>query len=261
MKKTITVGLLFLLCALLLTSCGKKSDAAAAVEAQIEAIGDVTPESGEPLAAARAAYDALPEADRKQMKKLKQLEKLEANYADLMEVYEYLAELNAVSADGSYSKTSRISDLLDRAEEIKEKYDDLSKDLKDQITGIEKIDALLPQVQAYVDNAQAGAVEYVKAFNRINAGKNYTVTNVYCSKQQGTDGTEMHFYALTYRDASDTEHTVYSAARFSQNVTAEILAARPETFFGETPPPGENDPVEYGNVTLDTAAILEAAGK
>lgn len=259
MKKYLSVLLAVLLCALLLASCGKRSEAAAAVDAQIAAIEEITPESGEALAEARAAYNALPEADQKRVKKLKQLEKQEETYAAFMEVHDYLDELMAVSESGSYSKTSRISALLEQSEEIKEKYEDLPKDLREQITGIDQIEELLPRVQAYVDNAQAGAVTYVKAFNQINAGKNYTVTQIFCNKQQGSDGAEMHFYALSYQDAQGKEHTVYSSARFSQNVTAEILAARPETFFGETPPPGENDPVEYGNVTLDVAAVLEAA--
>ena len=261
MKKYVIAVPLALLCALLLVSCGKKSGAAAAVEARIEAIETLTPESGEALSEARAAYEALPEAEQKQMKKLKRLEKLEAQYAAFMTVHDYLAELNAVSGSGAYNKGSRISALLEQAAEIKKTYGDLPGELRDQIEGIEKIDELLPQVQTFVDNAQAGAVEYVKAFNKINAGKNYTVTKVYCNKQKGAQGEEMHFYALTYQDASGAEHTVYSAARFSQDVTAEILAARPDTFFGKTPPPGDNDPVEFGNVTLHTAAIVEAAGK
>lgn len=261
MKKVIAAALSALLCVLLLASCGKKNPGAAAVDAMIEAIEEITPESGEALAAAREAYDALPEDDQKQVKKLRKLEKQEERYADLMEVQDYLTELSAVSESGSYSKSSRISALLEQADEIKDKYKHLPKDLKDQITGIEKIDELLPQVQTYVDNAQIGAIAYVKAFNQVNAGKNYTVTKVYCNKQQGMGGEEMHFFALTYQDADGEEHTVYSAARFAQTVTAEILVSRPETFFGETPPPGENDPVEYGNVTLDTAAILEAAGE
>lgn len=260
MKKFLAAALSAVLCVLLLAGCGKKPQAVADVEAMIEAIETLTPESGEALVEARAAYEALPEAQQKRMNKLKQLEKQEARYADFMEVYDYVAELVSVSEEGSYSKASRISALLEQADEIKAKYKDLPKDLREQITGIEKIDELLPQVQTFVDNAMTGAVEYVKAFYKINAGKNYTVTKVYCNKQQGIDGEEMHFYALTYQDPNGEEHTVYSAARFSQNVTAEILVTRPETFFGETPPPGENDPVEYGNVTLDTAAVLEAAG-
>ncbi len=259
MKKILTAALLALLAALLLASCGKKPAAVTEVEAMIEAITEITPESGEALAAARAAYDALPEAQQKQMKKLKALEKQEERYAALMEVQDYLTELSAVSEDGSYSKSSRVSELLERAEEIQKKYKALPNDLQAQITGIEKIDELLPQVQALVDNAQKGAVEYVKAFNTVYANKNYTVTKVYCSKQQSAGGEEMHFYALTYRDAAGEEHNVYATARFSQNVTAAILAARPETFFGDTPPGGGNDPVEFGNVTLDTEAILEAA--
>lgn len=261
MKRFIFAALSVLLCALLLASCGKKSEAAAAVEAQIEAIGEITPESGDALAEARAAYDALPESEQKQVKKIKRLEKLEADYAALMEVYDYVNELTDVSENGVFNKTSRISALLEQADEMKEKYEKLPKNLKSQITGIEKIDELLPQVQTYVDNAQTGAVEYVKAFLAVNEGKGYTVTKVYCNKQQSADGEEMHFYALTYQDGDGGEHTVYSAARFNKDVTASILAARPETFFGETPPPGENDPVEFGNVTLDTAAILEAAEK
>ena len=261
MKKFLAAALSAVLCMLLLASCGKKPQAVTDVETMIDAIETLTPESGDALAEARAAYEALPEEQQKQVKKLKQLEKQEARYAAFMEVYDYVAELIAVSESGEYSKTSRISALLEQADEIKAKYKDLSKDLRDQITGIEKIDELLPQVQSYVDNAQTGAVEYVKAFYKINAGKNYTVTKVYCNKQKGTGGEEMHFYALTYQDGNGEEHTVYSSARFSQNVSAEVLVTRPETFFGETPPPGENDPVEYGNVTLDTAAaVLEAAG-
>ena len=54
---------------------------------------------------------------------------------------------------------------------------------------------------------------------------------------------------------------MYSTARFSHEVTASILLTRPETFFAETAPGGDNDPVEYGNVTLDAAEIVAEARK
>ena len=261
MKKIITVTLVLLTILALIAGCGKsgKSPAVLDLEAQIEAIPDeITPETGEALSAARAAYEALPEEDQAKMKQLKRLEKLEASYLAFMDVKNFASDITAVNA-GTFSKTTNFSDLLERAEEIKKNYHKLPDDQQAQIEGVDQIDEALPALQAYVDNAKTGAVNYVCAFLKLNENKNYNITAVYCNKQPGADGGELHFYALTYQDEKGAEHTVYSNARFSHEVSASILLTRPETFFAETAPGGDNNPAEYGNVTLDAAEIVAEA--
>lgn len=263
MKKIISVSLVLLTVLSLLAGCGNKnkSQAVLDLEEQIEAIPDeITPETGAALSAARAAYEALPEEEQPKMKALKRLEQLEADYLTFMDVKNFAADALMIKA-GTYDKTTMFSNLVARADEIKKTYNKLPKDQQEQIEGIDVIDEVLPAVQTYIDNAKAGAANYLCAFFKLNENKNYNITAVYCSKQLGTDGEELHFYALTYQDEKSTEHTLYSNARFSHEVTPSILLTRPETFFSETAPSGDNNPVEYGNVTLDAAEITAEARK
>ena len=258
MKKILVSAALLLCAALLLTACGK-TQAVKDVEALISAVGELKPESGEALSAARAAADALSAEEQKRVSNLKKLEKLEETFAAYEDVKQYLDTLNAVSERGEFAKDTPISALIERAEEIKAAYAALPEALRTTLSGAEEIDSRLPALTSFAENAQKGAVTYVKAFLAQYADQKPTVTAVYCSKQQGRDGEEMHFYALKYTDAAGEEHTVYSQARFSADVSVQILLTRPETFFSDTPPAGDNDPVTNGNVTLDTAAVLSAA--
>ena len=261
MKKFLSAVLVILCVAALFAGCGggEKTEDVLAVEAMIEALPEeITPALGVPLEEARAAFDALPEEDQARVSGRKRLEKLETAFLTFMDVRNYTQDIAAV-AKGEYNKSTDFTGLLTRAEEIKNSYNKLPKDQQDQIEGIDGIDDALPIVQTYVDNAKTGAANYVSAFLKLNEKKNYNITAVYCNKQPGKDGEELHFYALTYQDDAGAEHTVYSNARFGHTVSAYILLSRPEAFFADTAPAGENDPVEYGNVKLDAAEVVAAA--
>lgn len=264
MKKTLAAALAVLLLLPLLAACGKRTDAVKQVEAMIDSIGTVTPESGALLSEIRAAYDALSEQEKAGVKKKKRtlLETKEGEYASLTEILAYLKNLNAAAGTGVYTKGSPLSELLGQAGAMKEKFNALPEDVRSQIEGFDQVDQLLSSVQTYVDAAFNGAVEYVKAFYQLRAGKNDTVSGVYCIKYTDpVEKKEKHIYALTFTDAAGEEHAVYMHGRVGEGVTAKTLLAQAETCFAENPPAGNNDPVANGNVTLDTAAVLAAAGK
>ena len=65
MKKKVLVVLMLALC-LALSACGK-SEAVKNVEAQIDALGEVSAESGEALSAAEKAYAALTDAEKEKV--------------------------------------------------------------------------------------------------------------------------------------------------------------------------------------------------
>ena len=260
MKKTVAAAVCVLLILAVFAGCGKKKPGTVlAVEEQIRGIGKVSIESGETLQKIRAAYDALAETDREKVANYDKLEEAEATYANYVRINEDIAALLQVANASFTDAEEGISRLIERAAEIRAEYKKMSAFEKQQIRGMDQLDAAVEKLQAMAENTQTPAVSYVKAFLQVNAGRQVDVTGVYCIKSIRDGGTEYHVFALTYTDAQGEVHSVYSTARCKADVTAESIAAHPEIFFADEPVGDDLDAVKNGNVALDTAAILAVA--
>ena len=261
MKKLFAAALCVLLILAACTGCGqKKPGTVLQVEKGIREIGKVSLESGETLERLRAAYDALSEGDQALVSNLDKLIEAEETYANYLRITADIEALLQI-ANASYSDAQEgITYLIERAAEIKAEYKKMSAFEKEQIRGMDQLDAAVERLKAMAANAQGPAVSYVKAFLQVNAGKQLEVTGVYCIKSIRDGGTEYHVFALTYTDAEGKEHSAYATARCDASVTAESIAAHPEIFFADAPVGDDLDAIKNGNVALDTAAILAEAG-
>ena len=265
MKKAITVLLICLLSVSLLAGCGKRTDAVKAVESQIKAIGEVSLDSAEAIDAAQKAYNALSADEKKAVhnydkltdaaEELKALQTKFGSYDEMNDAIDQI--LNA--ADSSYtSNDTDFSKLIEQGEAILEQYKDMDKEGKEYVKVSEELSEAIEALKGSVDRTTQSAAEYVKAFNTVYADENYEVTAVYCLKQV-RDDTEYHIFALTYKNAAGEETTLYANARCSANTLASVIADNADAFFAAKPVSNDYNAVENGNVTLDTAAVLELA--
>lgn len=111
--------------------------AAQDVEALIDAIGTVTPESGAAIETARKAFDGLSKADKNEVGNLQTLEAAEAAYADIVEQLENV--IDRIEAIGDAEKVTVKS--KDAIEAARKAYDALSEELKALVTNYAKLTA------------------------------------------------------------------------------------------------------------------------
>ena len=252
MKKIIAVLLVLVLSLTCLTACKKKTEAVKNVDALIKALDG----SEEAVAAAREAYDNLTAEEREAVSHFDRLEKAEEHIAEVKTLKEKIDAIKD-SAGTSYSSGNMpISSALEDAEAIREAYEKLSDEDKDRFdVNIDGLDEALDTLTAYAGDAETGAAAYVKAFLTTNPGKE--VTAVYCLKQIRSDGS-YHFFALDYKDGEETK-TVYANARCTSDVSADSIAKHADIFFADKAAMEEYDAKENGNVSIDTAKVLEMA--
>lgn len=260
MKKiVIAAAAAALAAAFLFSGCGK-SEEVKNVQELIAGIGEVGEDSSEKIEEAKKAYDALSDEDKEKVNNYDKLEKAEEQQSVITGANDDIAAI-VDAADTTFTKNGTdISGLIDRASEIKETYDGLSDEQKALIGDVDKIDSAVEKLTGYVDNANKAAVAYVKAFNKINAGKKYEITGVYCIKQIRNETDEFHFFALTYKDGEE-EHDVFANARCTQDVSADAIADRAENFFADAPLTDDNNAKENGNIEINLELVLAEAGK
>lgn len=258
MKKIAAVTAALLGVCILLTACGR-SDDAKEVDAMIRSLSRVSLESGEELSQVRSAYDALPDAEKAQVRQYEKLEEAEETYRNFVQINADIAQMIELSGAQFSNAEAGVTDLIERASEIRAAYEKMSAFEKAQIKDIDRMGAAIEKLQSYVQNAETAAAAYVKGFLTAYAGKGYTVTGIYCIKNIRDGGTEYHFFALTYEDAAGKTYETYSTARCTAEVTYDVIAARPEIFFAEEPVASSADALHNGNVTLDLEKILEMA--
>ena len=170
MKKILAACLAVSL-ALMLTACGK-SEAAQAVDDQIEAIGEVTLDSEAAIAAAEEAVEGLAEEDREQLDNVEALEQARADYENLVleaqaaEVAEAISAIGAVtleSADAIASARSlydgsapEVQALVDNAADLESAEAELSQLQVAEVTAeIDAIGAVTLDSADAIDSAQA----------------------------------------------------------------------------------------------------------
>ena len=265
MKKILTMLLIFVLSLTLLAGCGKRTDAVKALEAQIDAIGEVTLDDADAVAAAQSAYAVLSEKEQKAVRNYDKLTEaadklkaLKAKFKSYDEMNEAIDNILEAAESVFTSNDTDFSKLIEQGEAILEQYKDMDEDGKAYVKANEALSEAIDALKAGVDRTTASAAEYVKAFNELYAEENYEVTAVYCIKQV-RDETEYHIFALTYKDADGKETTVYANARCSANTTAGIIKENADAFFAAKPVSTDYNAAENGNVTLDLAAVMDKA--
>ena len=135
MRKKMLVILLSLSLALSLSACGK-SEAAQAVDDQIEAIGEVSLESEAAITAAEEAVEGLAEEDREQLDNVEMLEQARADYENLV-LKSQAAEVEAaISAIGTVTLES--ADAIKSARSL---YDGSSAEVQALVENAADLDA------------------------------------------------------------------------------------------------------------------------
>ena len=254
MKKVLTAAAVLVVLILTLTACGK-TDAAKAVIEQIKAVvANVTADSGEELESVRHEYDLLSDKEKKQVGKV--INKLDK----AAELYESIATMNsdiaAIVRDASAEYSSdnfAPTEMIARAEEIKEDYKKLSDDTKAQIADYDKLDEAVEKMKTYVANAEKVAKEYVAAFKKTH--KNAEILEIYCLKQIRDGGAECHVFAMKFKEGGE-EKTVYSNSRFRLGVTAADIEKVTDTAFAQKAMSDNYNAELHNNVTLDLKNVL-----
>lgn len=258
MKKVLCTVLVIVLTVLMLAGCGK-TQATKSAEELIASIGDLKTGSKEAVSAAREAYDSLSDEEKAKVKNADKLESAETELKSIDDINGDISSIIDAAGTSFSSEDFDVSGLIKKAEEIEAAYGDMPEAKKEMISGFDKISEAKAKLESYSENAVRAAAQYVKAFNKTYEGKNYTVTAVYCIKQIRNETDEYHLLALTYKDSAGKETDVYAHARCTTEVTADAIAARPETFFADAPATDGTDAKLNGNVELDISAVLAAA--
>ena len=138
MKKIAAVTAALLGVCILLTACGR-SDDAKEVDAMIRSLSRVSLESGEELSQVRSAYDALPDAEKAQVRQYEKLEEAEETYRNFVQINADIAQMIELSGAQFSNAEAGVTDLIERASEIRAAYEKMSAFEKAQIKDIDRI--------------------------------------------------------------------------------------------------------------------------
>ena len=139
--------------------------AAKAVDDLIDAIGEVTLESGDAIKAARAAYDALTDTQKELVKNYEKLTAAEEAYAAMVDAAAAKAAEDLIDAIGEVTVDS--GDAITAAREA---YDALTDTQKELVKNYEKLTAAEETYAALVDAAAAKAVDdLIDAIGEVTA--------------------------------------------------------------------------------------------
>ena len=128
--------------------------AAKAVDDLIDAIGEVTLESGDAIKAARAAYDALTDTQKELVKNYEELTAAEEAYTNLVDAAAAKAVDDLIDAIGEVT-----ADSGDAIKAARAAYDALTDTQKELVKNYEKLTAAEETYAALVDAAAAKAVD------------------------------------------------------------------------------------------------------
>ena len=128
--------------------------AVVAVKELIDAIGEVTLESGDAIEAAREAYDALTDTQKELVKNYEKLTAAEEAYAAMVDAAAAKAAEDLIDAIGEVTLESG-----DAIEAAREAYDALTDTQKELVKNYEKLTAAEEAYAAMVDAAAAKAAE------------------------------------------------------------------------------------------------------
>ncbi len=257
MKKIVSIILCVIMVAVCFTACSK-SEAAKAVMEQIKAIGEITLENENVIIEAEKAYSLLSEEDKKDVKNHDDLVELRASF-DRLQSYSDKADALLKTFDKifteygiSYSEVITPYDELTTAysssdEAVRAEYDKIFASVK------EKYDEYCEVAKA----ATASAVAYINGFKEINKDKEITVKEIGCIAQI-SDGTTYYLFSMTYTDATGTDYSVYSTARFAGTPSVQSMLNYKDNFYAEASTSEKTNALKCGNILLDINEINKA---
>lgn len=257
MKKIFSVLLIILMFSLILCSCGK-SEEAKAVEAKIEAIGEIDLSKGTLIEEAEKAYAILRGEDKSDVKNYDDLKNMRESYNKLKE-YSDKAEALAARYDRIFSEYGiSYSEVVDPFNELTTNYpssDDPIRAEYDKI--LAPVQEKNEEYEGICKGAVASAVTYINGFKKA-VGLNEMEIKDFGGIAQVSEGTVYYLFAMTYNDGSGTDKSVYSSARFAGTPSLESMMEYKDNFYSETPLSEKTDALKCGNLLFDINDILEA---
>lgn len=253
------LSILFIFSCILITAGCGKNESVKAAEAAIRAIGDVDLNSTDVIQSAREAFAKLSPEEKEKVGNYKKLTEAVETYEKIKSVSDDINTVIKASETTFSDDTFNVSESLAKINDIKTRYGELKKRQRESVKDFDKLDAAEKKLGGYVDNAKKAAVQYVKAFLQTEKGKGADVTAVYCIKQIRSEGSEYHFFALTFKGTDGKERDIYAGARVSPDVSVEAIKRNEDVFFASAPRSLDSDAKKHGNITLNAADLLAAA--
>ena len=203
-------------------------DAAAAKAAEdlIDAIGEVTLESGDAIEAAREAYDALTDTQKELVKNYEKLTAAEEAYAAMVDAAAAKAAEDLIDAIGEVTVDS--GDAITAAREA---YDALTDTQKELVKNYEKLTAAEETYAALVDAAAAKAVDdLIDAIGEVTVDSGDAITAAREAYDALTDAQKelVENYEKLLAAEELYEELTASAAAIAQKAAEEAKQAQEE---------------------------------
>ena len=200
--------------------------AVAAVKELIDAIGEVTLDSGDAIKAARAAYDELPEAKKALVDNYEKLTAAEEAYTALVDAAAAKAVDDLIDAIGEVTLESG-----DAIKAAREAYDALTDTQKELVKNYEKLTAAEETYAALVDAAAAKAVDdLIDAIGEVTVDSGDAITAAREAYDALTDAQKelVENYEKLLAAEELYEELTASAAAIAQKAAEEAKQAQEE---------------------------------
>ena len=200
--------------------------AVVAVKELIDAIGEVTLDSGDAIDAARTAYDKLPEAKKALVDNYEKLTAAEEAYAAMVDAAAAKAAEDLIDAIGEVTLESG-----DAIEAAREAYDALTDTQKELVKNYEKLTAAEEAYAAMVDAAAAKAAEdLIDAIGEVTVDSGDAITAARAAYDALTDTQKelVKSYEKLLAAEELYEELTASAAAIAQKAAEEARKAQEE---------------------------------
>ena len=200
--------------------------AVVAVKELIDAIGEVTLDSGDAIDAARTAYDKLPEAKKALVDNYEKLTAAEEAYAAMVDAAAAKAAEDLIDAIGEVTLESG-----DAIEAAREAYDALTDTQKELVKNYEKLTAAEETYAALVDAAAAKAVDdLIDAIGEVTVDSGDAITAAREAYDALTDAQKelVENYEKLLAAEELYEELTASAAAIAQKAAEEAKQAQEE---------------------------------
>ena len=200
--------------------------AVVAVKELIDAIGEVTLDSGDAIDAARTAYDKLPEAKKALVDNYEKLTAAEEAYAAMVDAAAAKAAEDLIDAIGEVTLESG-----DAIEAAREAYDALTDTQKELVKNYEKLTAAEEAYAAMVDAAAAKAAEdLIDAIGEVTVDSGDAITAAREAYDALTDAQKelVENYEKLLAAEELYEELTASAAAIAQKAAEEARKAQEE---------------------------------
>ena len=217
------------------------------VDDLIEAIGEVTLDSGPAIAEARNAYDALSSGAKKKVTKLAVLEAAEATYAAL--VNQNAADLVSAAIDSIGEVTISSESAIQAAREAYEALTEEQKALVTNLSTLEAAENAYSTLKADWDKAHAvdSLIDAIGDIDGITLESGASIKAARDAYEALTDAQKVYVEKLSVLVNAETKYAELDAA--AEQAKRDTAVAR-----------GVDQQIEaIGDVTLDSKSAIDAA--